>query len=744
MEKGILLNDEGLKVNIIFEEDNINFEFDKNYDFLSNLFRVEKTENLIFVYLGLKKILRIENKNVERIMPVKVSDIRVLKALYENNNNINSRTLLDCFNDIKDNISSYTYKSRTTTRSFGIIPKVKTETHTYLTQILEAPEFIRFLNEYDTKYPMNEYGVLDFESNQLYSYDQIKYYKWDTALEKAFKVNLANNSSIEKFDEAVLNREKILKSACSSLEEMLGETVEWKKIETDIKEASDDIVGQIKSLEEITQNKSKQEKKKFNKEKIKLNEKLNKLNKLKTSQSAKILYNELLNISLDKLTNDHVEYSTISFSNDSRLDFMSMKHKGDKRFNFLYSIDQNKTIKKFEEYARNLESLLNGKVVIGSEITGFEDTYDGLREKLEWILPVLHIHPNSVLRIHADAFSDYTPNIFNVLSAIKEVSIKLNETCSDLFGKDWGMLPPPIIRIAHGLRLEENQELIKLIKEFDAVIEYSLSVNKALRNIKDYSKLSLAFYDKNKIKYVFSNDGGGMFYYKENEVNDELMNTKKEIHNIISDVKEKPVEEEIKETIKEIEKPKEESPVVEEKQEEVSIPEEKIEEFESEVVDEEPLEDESILEQTLFDIFADLKKDNKKFDSFESALEEENNLFTYDGNVLSENEKVNDEILKIRSYISLHNLDIDMDYVEGKINTVNSYNEDSKKSDYAKMYLFLLEREMFPDLNTSFKSIEYLYQNKDKEKEGIEKELDRILNLVIEQYDNDTSDNSII
>ena len=744
MEKGILLNDEGLKVNIIFEEDNINFEFDKNYDFLSNLFRVEKTENLIFVYLGLKKILRIENKNVERIMPVKVSDIRVLKALYENNNNINSRTLLDCFNDIKDNISSYTYKSRTTTRSFGIIPKVKTETHTYLTQILEAPEFIRFLNEYDTKYPMNEYGVLDFESNQLYSYDQIKYYKWDTALEKAFKVNLANNSSIEKFDEAVLNREKILKSACSALEEMLGETVEWKKIETDIKEASDDIVGQIKSLEEITQNKSKQEKKKFNKEKIKLNEKLNKLNKLKTSQSAKILYNELLNISLDKLTNDHVEYSTISFSNDSRLDFMSMKHKGDKRFNFLYSIDQNKTIKKFEEYARNLESLLNGKVVIGSEITGFEDTYDGLREKLEWILPVLHIHPNSVLRIHADAFSDYTPNIFNVLSAIKEVSIKLNETCSDLFGKDWGMLPPPMIRIAHGLRLEENQELIKLIKEFDAVIEYSLSVNKALRNIKDYSKLSLAFYDKNKIKYVFSNDGGGMFYYKENEVNDEIMNTKKEIHNIISDVKEKPVEEEIKETIKEIEKPKEEHSVVEEKQEEVSIPEEKIEEFESEVVDDEPLEDESILEQTLFDIFADLKKDNKKFDSFESALEEENNLFTYDGNVLSENEKVNDEILKIRSYISLHNLDIDMDYVEGKINTVNSYNEDSKKSDYAKMYLFLLEREMFPDLNTSFKSIEYLYQNKDKEKEGIEKELDRILNLVIEQYDNDTSDNSII
>ena len=748
MEKGILLNDEGLKATIIFDEDNITFEFDKNYEFLSNLFRIEKTENLIFVYLGLKKILRIENKNIERIMPVKQTDIKVLKALYESDNNINSRTMLDYFNSVKDNISSYTYKSRTTTRSFGIIPKVKTETHTYLTEILEAPEFIRFLNEYDTKYPMNEYGSLDFSSNKLYSYDEIQYYKWDKSLEKAFEVNLAKDTSIEKFDEAVLNREKILKQACSSLEEMLGESVEWKKIETDIKEASDDIVGQIKSLEEITQNRSKQEKKKFNKEKIRLNEKLNKLNKLKTSQSAKILYNELLNISLDKLTNSHVDYSTVSFSNDSRLEFMSMKHKGDKRFNFLYSIDQNKTIKKFEDYARSLESLLKGKVVIGSEITGFEETYDSLKEKLEWVLPVLHIHPNSVLRIHADQFSNYTANIYEVLNTIKEVSIKLNETCSDLFGTQWGILPPPMIRIAHGLRLEDNQELIKLIKEFDAVIEYSLSANKALRNIKDYSKLSLAFYDKNKIKYVFSNDGGGMYYYNENEVDDELANTKKEIKNIINETKVDPIKEEIKETIKEIEKPKEEKvedvpqevePIVEE-----PMVENKIEEFESEVISDEPLEEESVLEQTLYDIFADLKKDNKKFNSYEKALEEENNIFTYDGVVLSETEKVNDEILKIRSYISLHNLDIDMDYVEGKIKTVNSYNEDSTKSDFAKMYLFLLEREMFPDLNTSFKSIEYLYQNKDKPKGGIEKELHRVLNLVIEQYDNDTSDNSII
>lgn len=787
MEKGILLNDEGLKVTVIIENDNISFEFDKNYEFLSNLLKVEKEDNLTFVYLGMKKILRIQNDNIERIVPVKGLDIKILKALYESNKKMNSRNMQDYFLSVKDNISSYTYKSRTTTRTFGIIPKVRTETHTYLTQILDSTELIRFLNEYDVRYPMNEYGALDFNSDKSYSYDEIEYYGWSNNLERAFKVNLAHSSSIDRFDEAVLNREKILKVACASLEELLGESVEWKKIETDIKEASDDIVGQIKSLEEITQNKSKQEKKKFNREKVKLNEKLNKLNKLKSSQSAKILYNELLNISLDKLTNNHIDYSTVSFSNDSRLEFMSMKHKFDPRFNFMFTIDQNKAVKKFEDYSESLENLLNMGIVIGCEITGFEESFDGLKEKLEWVLPVLHIHPNSYIRIKASSFSDHTDSILEALKTIKEVSIKINEACSDLFGTEWGILPPPMIRIAHGLRLEGKQELIKLIKEFDAVIEYSLSANKALRNIKDYSKLSLAFYDKNKIKYVFSNDGGGMFYYKENEFDEELETTKKEIKQIVKEQKkekvEKPKEEKIevkeevtiKPVIEEHEEKIVEEPKVEPKEEKIEIKQEIVEEpheetfeikqeieeepidliephednknsedIEASVVDDEPLEDESFLEQTLFDIFAELKKDNKKFDNYEQALDEENEKFKYDGKVLSETEKVNDELLKIRSYMQLRELDIDKDYLERKISIINSYNENSNNSDYAKMYLFLLERELFPDLNTSFKSVEYLYQNKDKEKNGIEKELDRILNLVIEQYDNDSSDNSLI
>ena len=347
MEKRIELNDEGLNVNIIIEDGNISFEFDKNYEFLNDLLRVEIVDNLKFVYLGIKKILRIDGENIERVLPVKQTDVKILRALYDSHEGVNSRTILEYFSNVKKSISSFTYSNKTTTRALGIIPKIKTEMHNYLTEILDAKELIRFLNEYDVKYPMNEYASLDFNSDKFYRYDEIEYNGWVSNLESALKINVAHDVTSKEVSIVMKNREQLLKLACLSLEDMLADSVEWKKIETDIKEASDDIAGQIKSIDEIAQNRTKIEKRRLNKEKVKLNDKLNKLNKLRSSQASKILYNELLNISLDKLTNEKFDYSVISFSNDTRLDFMSMKHKNDRRFNFLYSIEQTKSVKKF-------------------------------------------------------------------------------------------------------------------------------------------------------------------------------------------------------------------------------------------------------------------------------------------------------------------------------------------------------------------------------------------------------------
>ena len=149
------------------------------------------------------------------------------------------------------------------------------------------------------------------------------------------------------------------------------------------------------------------------------------------------------------------------------------------------------------------------------------------------------------------------------------------------------------------------------------------------------------------------------------------------------------------------------------------------------------------LEQTLYDIFADLRKDKKQekkevenTSTYQDALEEENLLFTKDGNLLSESEKVENELERVKEEIK-KNPGLDMDYINNKIETINKMNENSNLSDNAKMYLFLLEREMLPDFVTNLKSIEYLYNNKDKEKNNIERELDRIFSLVTDQYDHD-------
>ncbi len=475
---------------------------------------------------------------------------------------------------------------------------------------------------------------------------------------------------------------------------------------------------------------------------------------------------------------------------------MSMKHKGDKRFNFLYNIDKDKSVKKFEDYAKSLEGLLNTDMVIGSDITGFEtgisnEEYDSLKEKLEVILPVLHLHPQSILRICASGFKDSTETIHKVMGAIYEVCAKLNESCVDMFGSEWGILPPPRLRLAHGLKLEENKDLIKLIHGFDAVVEYTLSTNRTLRKVSDFSKLSLGYYDKNKIKYVFSNDLGGLYYFDNKEIENIVVDTKQDILAALqekpfvvpmveekeeqkTEIKEEPKVEPVKEEIKE----EEIEPIKEEEKEEPKVIQQ-INEIEDEIT-----EEENSLEQTLYDLFAELKNnstddvvpeeeklvvpmveeetqeekqeveeekeepkeevhieesniDNKDYNSYAEALEDENKIFTYDGNVLSESEKVNDEIFRIRKYVSENTNDLDNDYIEKKISVVNSYNDNSNNSDYAKMYLFLLEREILPDFNTAFKSVEYLYKNKDKEKNNIEKELDRIFNMVTDQYDHE-------
>ena len=88
---------------------------------------------------------------------------------------------------------------------------------------------------------------------------------------------------------------------------------------------------------------------------------------------------------------------------------------------------------------------------------------------------------------------------------------KIDDACNDLFGRDWGIIPPPRIRIGHGVNIQYNPELVRLIHKYDVVVEINASSNYALGNIDSIDDIPLDFYKKNGIKYVISTDGGGVY-----------------------------------------------------------------------------------------------------------------------------------------------------------------------------------------------------------------------------------------
>ena len=132
------------------------------------------------------------------------------------------------------------------------------------------------------------------------------------------------------------------------------------------------------------------------------------INNLKhKSSSLKLskMYSVLLAASLNKLKNEGIEYSEISFSTFSTLKYLSDEYKNREHPNFrlLMSIDRNKDVSSFKEASSELFELLKDNVVAGVDIVGLESKFNDetsktFEESLEWIVPVLHMYPNSVLR----------------------------------------------------------------------------------------------------------------------------------------------------------------------------------------------------------------------------------------------------------------------------------------------------------------------------------------------------------
>ena len=678
MEKELLLNKEGVKYKCIINGNNISFEFDNNLAFLNKFLSITKREDKTLVSIGMKQILIIHNDEITKVLPISSTEIRILRAYY-NHFDSRSEDLISLFRESKDKIMRNNKVSNI--KGFNKDELNNSELHTHLIEILSSKELIDYFNSYNILYPLNENGELDFKDYKLYSYKDIELNGWKNNLERCLSIDY-KNSSFEELKNAIENRNQLMSRVINSIKENLLNDKEWLKQKEIINKSLDLLNIEMNEIDiKLLNCKDKNERNKLNLSKIEINNKIVKTKDSEKSYCGFAAYDGLFSKCLEKLKNENISYSEISYSNDTRIKYLKNKYKEEDYFDFLYSVDRNKNVKTFSNAAKNMESLLNDNSIIGIDIVGNEyplneEEYSSLKEKLEWILPVLHIYPNCILKVHANDLVDCTDNVLKVLRAIKETTNKINDCCSDLFGESWGVIPPPKIVLGYGANIKDNNELIHLIKDFDATIELNTSSNNSLDN-----DLDVKYYDNSNIKYVFVTEGSGMYYTSSNQENNQT--------------------------------PKQE-----------------------EIIEEESNNEEEIVEETVSESF-EHKKDT--FGNFDIALECEDKLFMVDGNRISESEKINSELLKINEYINDNEKDIDSNYLNTKINIVKKYCGDKNLSEYAKMYLFLLENELFSDMDSAFKSIEYLY-NLEFPGDRIESYLKRILNLVSEQYENDTKD----
>lgn len=692
MRKRIILNDQGLYVDCTNEDGRISFEFEKELSTLNDKVKVIKEGDISYGLLGLKRFLKIQKDKISKIMNITTTELRILCALSNRvdylteNSEDKSINIVSEFNKVLKTLLSLP-------KGWNKKQVHKTELHTHFLEILNPREFVDFINRYDVLYPIDDEGNIDFKNGTKVTYDELVSLGYEEKLLNSLRLDVSSQSSFEDLtDNIIYKRNGLLQIIVNNNQYNVIRKSSFNSQEFDDLEYYIDGLTRKMSKEEI--NKLGLSKKQRGVYRDRLNRELIKLISKRKYIVSNILYNELLNESLDKLSREKVEYSEISFSNEDRLEYLSREHTYDDRFNLLYSVDRTDKVDDFKKYSKTLERLLNTDKVIGIDIMGNESAlkpgeYDEFKKKIAWLLPVLHMHPNSILRIHASEFKDATDNMLNTLKIIDELSKEINEACISLFGRDWGIIPPPRIRIGHGVNINKNPELISLIKKYDAVIEINASSNYALGNIKSLKDIPLEYYNENGIKYVISTDGGGVYstsiHQEENLLGEKLSTSES-----LSDLNEQ------------INRTGSGSVTKEDKE--------------------------------LYQMYRKVQEDTieeKKYSSYMEALDYEKAA----NQGKSDKEVIEEEIKDLSRYIMDHDPEFDRDYFREMINTITNLNN-NKRSDISKMFLYLLESELFPRRKTSFITIEYIDNIKNKKEitNQLELSLVRIFKVVRNEF----------
>ncbi len=692
MRKRIILNNQGLYVDCTNEDGIISFEFEKGLSTLNDKVKLLKEGDVSYGLLGLKRFIKIKKDEISKITNITTIELKVLCAI-SNRIDYLEENLDDKSISITSEFQNILKKLLDFPKNWNKYQTHRTELHTHFLEILNPREFVDFINKYGVLYPIDENGNLDFKIGKNVSYDELVSLGYEEKLLDSLRLSTSSQSSFDDLAKTVIyNRNGLLQRIIKYNQDNVIEKSSFNSQELDDLEYYIDELNHKMSKEEINKlNLSKKEKGLY---RDKLNRQLSKLLSKKSRVVSDILYDELLNESLDKLSCENIEYSEISFSNQKRLEYFSREHMYDNRFNLLYSIDRTNGVNDFRDSSKILEELLNSDKIIGVDIMGNETPivsheYDEFKNKIAWLLPVLHMHPNSVLRIHASEFKDATDNMLNTLKIIDELSNEINEACTSLFGKEWGIVPPPRIRIGHGVNINKNPELIRLIKKYGAIIEINASSNYALGHINSVDDIPIEYYNENGINYIISTDGGGVYstsiHQEENLLRNKMATG-----------------------------------------ESLSIEDEQINPNGGGEVKEE--------DKKLYEMYREVQEktiEEKKFSSYMEALDYEKSV----SESKSDKELIDDEINDVYRYIIDNDSEFDRDYFKCMIDVITNLNN-NKRSDVSKIYLYLMESELFPKKKTPFKAIEYLDSIKNKKdiSNKLELSLVRIFKVVRNEF----------
>ena len=338
----------------------------------------------------------------------------------------------------------------------------KTELHTHLIEILDSKRFLDLVERFNGYVRLNEQGMFDFRSGNAFTIGEIKNLPglYDLVLSQ-LEIPITRAGSFEELEVKVANRTRLLLDVADTFgnERGLGDMLEARILVTKV----------------------------------------------------------LLRDSLCFLRDNDVKYVEVSHSNikliKGILDSLDDTFYNDIDgidFKFLASSSRLRPARDFRQSSRHLDEALESGHIIGFDLMGLEnrfssadldDSYkDSIYNKLLPMVGVLNKYDKSVLRLHSGEFANTETNTENILETLVRI-------CNDL-----GInIPPPEVRVGHGLHIEENKRLVDLLRLFDCIVEVNASSNFALGHVKDLREIPYQFYLDNGIRVVLSTDGGGFY-----------------------------------------------------------------------------------------------------------------------------------------------------------------------------------------------------------------------------------------